>query len=332
MIQRGADVPFPGYWAPVSGKVEPGESIEAALVREVQEEVGFVVKPICRVWHSVSQGGEFRLHWWAADIIGGALEPDGREVAGAHWIEAHQHRALHPIFESDRHFFGEVLPTLIHPALRQQRTRAVLFDFDYTLADSSAGAIECANFALRRLGIGEANPERIRHTVGLSLRETCVQLTANADPSAIAVFEAAFVERADQVMAQLTLPYPDVASIAKRLCDRGLRLGIASTKFRYRIEEILQTHGLASAFSVIVGGEDVERLKPDPEALVLACERLDVVRSEAIYVGDHFIDAIAASAAGISIVAVLTGTCVAEDFANRAPAAIIRSLSELEVH
>ena len=31
--------------------------------------------------------------------------------------------------------------------------RVVLFDFDYTLADSSQGAIECINFALAEMGL-----------------------------------------------------------------------------------------------------------------------------------------------------------------------------------
>jgi phosphoglycolate phosphatase len=163
------------------------------------------------------------------------------------------------------------------------------------------------------------------------LRETFARLTPNADPNAVSEFESAFVERADQVMAELTLPYPDVASTTRRLRDKGLRLGIVSTKFRYRIEQILDMHGLGEEFLVIVGGEDVGRLKPEPDALILACEQMDVMRSEAVYVGDHFVDAIAAHAAGISIVAVLTGTCVAEDFANQAPTAIIHSLSELVV-
>jgi phosphoglycolate phosphatase len=331
VIQRGADVPFAHHWAPVSGKLEPGESIEAALVRETREETGFVVKPLERLWQSVSQDGAFRLHWWGADIIGGALEPDEREVAAVRWIEAHQHRTLRPIFDSDRHFFNEVLPASMHP-VREHRTRAVLFDFDYTLADSSDGAIECANYALRKLGFGEADAVHIRKTIGLSLRETFAQLTSNSHPAAVSDFEAAFVERADQVMAQLTHMYPEVASTAKRLRDRGLTLGIVSTKFRYRIEHILDLHGMASEFSVIVGGEDVERLKPEPDALVLACQRLGVAHSEAVYVGDHFIDAMAAHAAGIPLVAVLTGTCVADDFADRAPSAVIHNLSELEIH
>ena len=40
LIRRGADVPDPGYWAPPSGTIESGESQEAAVIREVREEVG----------------------------------------------------------------------------------------------------------------------------------------------------------------------------------------------------------------------------------------------------------------------------------------------------
>jgi ADP-ribose pyrophosphatase YjhB (NUDIX family) len=37
MIRRGPSGPDPGYWAPPSGKVEPGERQEAAVIREVKE-------------------------------------------------------------------------------------------------------------------------------------------------------------------------------------------------------------------------------------------------------------------------------------------------------
>jgi len=328
LIQRGADVPFAGYWAPLSGKLEPGESIEAALVREVEEEVGFVVEPIGPLWQSVSQDGQFQLDWWSAEIVGGALRPNEREVAGFRWIEPDRFDTLEPTFESDQHFFANVLPAL---PVREppQPTRAVLFDFDFTLADSSAGAIECVNSALRAVGMNTADPEQIRKTIGLSLSETFAWLTQSTDAARAAAFETAFVRRADEVMAESTRMYRDVVPTLERL--RDLQLGVVSTKYRYRIEHILDLHGLASAFSVIVGGQDVARMKPEPDALVLACDRLGVKRSEAVYVGDHVVDSIAAQAAGIPMVAVLTGTCVADDFTEPPPAAIIRSLSELDL-
>ena len=45
LIRGGASVPDPGVWAPISGKIEPRESQEGALVREVQEEVVFTLPP-----------------------------------------------------------------------------------------------------------------------------------------------------------------------------------------------------------------------------------------------------------------------------------------------
>jgi 8-oxo-dGTP pyrophosphatase MutT (NUDIX family) len=39
-IRRGPAVVFPGYWAPPSGRLEPGETQSAAVTREMAEELG----------------------------------------------------------------------------------------------------------------------------------------------------------------------------------------------------------------------------------------------------------------------------------------------------
>ena len=44
--------------------------------------------------------------------------------------------------------------------------KAVLFDFDYTLVDSSRAVIECVNHALRDLRHEEAAGDTIRRTIG----------------------------------------------------------------------------------------------------------------------------------------------------------------------
>ena len=192
--------------------------------------------------------------------------------------------------------------------------RAIIFDFDYTLADSSAGAIECINYALTHLGFSSASEERIRQTIGLSLPATFTALTQNSDPHLIHEFSKRFVERADQVMADLAVVYDHVPQVLEPIRSAGLQMGIVSTKYRYRIENILTRYDLLHYFDVIVGGEDVQRHKPDPCALERAYEQLDISPQHAVYVGDHPVDAEAAQRAGMSCVAVLTGTSTKADF------------------
>ena len=50
--------------------------------------------------------------------------------------------------------------------------QSVIFDFDYTLADSSVGIIDSANYALIRLGLPTATDDAIRRTIGMSLTST----------------------------------------------------------------------------------------------------------------------------------------------------------------
>jgi len=171
------------------------------------------------------------------------------------------------------------------------RFTAVIFDFDYTLADSSRGVLECVNHALGSLGLPTATREEIDGTIGMSLPDTLACLAGEGHRGRGEEFSRLFIERADEVMAGLTTVYEQAPRVMERLKGRGLSLGIVSTKFRYRIEAILGREGLLEPFDVIVGGEDVSRQKPDPEGLLSAIERLGCPPSEALYVGDSLIDA-----------------------------------------
>ncbi|MEZ5363036.1 MAG: HAD-IA family hydrolase [Bryobacterales bacterium] len=101
----------------------------------------------------------------------------------------------------------------------------------------------------------------------------------------------------------------------RELRDRGLKLGIVSTKYRSRIAATLERNGLDGIFEVIVGGEDVALHKPAPEGLLTAMERLGVEPSRTLYVGDAAADAAAAQNAGTPFVAVLSGVTPEAEFA-----------------
>ena len=112
MIRRGPNGPDPGYWAPPSGKIEPGEGQEAAVTREVKEEVGVTIRPVRKVWESISAGGTHTLHWWLADAEDRELRPDRREASEARWVAVSEIATLQPTFPGDRYFFEEILTVM----------------------------------------------------------------------------------------------------------------------------------------------------------------------------------------------------------------------------
>ena len=207
--------------------------------------------------------------------------------------------------------------------------RAILFDFDFTLANSTAGAVECVNHALVTCGFPAAEREAIRRCVAYPLPEVLARLTGVEDGSAAAAFAREFITRADEVMAPLTPLFPGVSAAVAELRAQGLKTGIVSTKFRYRIEAILANHDARHLFDCVVGGEDVRQHKPHPESLQRALARMSLAPHESLYVGDHPVDAQAAEAAGIPFVLVRSGVATDDEFTGLPRLAILPSVTDL---
>ena len=205
--------------------------------------------------------------------------------------------------------------------------RAVLFDFDYTLADSSRGIEDCVNHALAQMGLPAAPAHTISETVGLSLAETLCRLTGPATPEQCAEFSRHFIARADKVMVDSTMLYDTARTVIPDLKQRGLALGVLSTKFRWRIAAVLEREKMRGYFDVIVGGEDVANHKPHPEGALKAVKALGAAASEILYVGDSVVDADTARRAQLPFVAVLTGVTPRHAFTSYQPVAVVDSLT-----
>ena len=225
---------------------------------------------------------------------------------------------------ADDALYGE---NRVHTSLLD--AKAVLFDFDFTLADSSVGIIACINYGLTRLGLPEAQPDEIMATVGLYIPEALIALVGEEHRPRGQEFFGYFTEKADEVMADGTDIYPAAGRVIPMLAGLGYRVGIVSTKYRYRIEAMMEDSGLLDCLDVIIGGEDVTRHKPAPDGLIKAAERLDHGVEDCVYVGDSHVDAGAAQSAGMSFVAVLSGTTTAEVFYDYPNVAILPGIEDL---
>jgi phosphoglycolate phosphatase len=213
--------------------------------------------------------------------------------------------------------------------LAPRRFDAVVFDFDYTLVDSSRAVIACANYALDQLGLPLASDEAICRTIGLPLPEVLVELAGERERGRGREFQRQFVSLSDKVGNPLTVLLEPTAEAIKALKTCGLRLGIVSTKMRYRMEGLLRREGLLADFDVIVGVEDVPAPKPDPTGLLMAMERLVVARQDCLYVGDSVVDAETAQRAEVPFLAVLTGTTERLAFSAYPNVGIAGSIAEV---
>lgn len=189
--------------------------------------------------------------------------------------------------------------------------------------------IESVNYALTRLGLPKASDDAIRRTIGMSLPETLRTLAGAAHSSKADEFYDLFVERADEIMIENTALFEHVPHVVRKLLDMELSLGIVSSKFRYRIEEILKEANLLDAFGVIVGGEDVTNFKPHPEGLLKAVERLNSAPATTIYVGDSIVDAQTAHSAGVPFAPVLSGVTQIHEFDGYSKIGALKKLTEL---
>lgn len=197
----------------------------------------------------------------------------------------------------------------------KKRYKAVLFDFDYTLGDSTEGIVKSIAYALEQLGEQPQELENIRKTIGMTLKEAYRILTGNMDEERVVSFETYFKQKADEVMVDGTNLYEPTRQMMELLREQGCKIGIVTTKYHYRIDAILAKFGMSHMVDVIVGGDDVKKQKPEPDGLFHAMKSLGVADEEMLYVGDNVIDAKAAKSAGVDFGAVLTGTTQELEFA-----------------
>ena len=86
VIERSQLVRAPGRLCFPGGGIEPGESQEAALVRELMEELSVEVAPVRKLWENQTPSGTI-LHWWLADLLDSAAPtPDPKEVSNWFWM------------------------------------------------------------------------------------------------------------------------------------------------------------------------------------------------------------------------------------------------------
>lgn len=204
-------------------------------------------------------------------------------------------------------------------------THTILFDFDYTLADSTPGILDSLTYALQVMGLPIPRPHVMRATIGKSMTATLRDLAGEGATPRVDEFVAHFTKRADEIMVDQTVMLPFATRLISSLKAYGYKLGIVSSKRRKTIAAVLERERLQAFFNAVVGWEDVYQHKPAPDSLYEALRQLSTTRQKTLFVGDSLADAVAAQAANIPFAPVLTGTTRREAFISFPYVAILNS-------
>ncbi|MFO0809384.1 MAG: HAD family hydrolase [Gemmataceae bacterium] len=183
--------------------------------------------------------------------------------------------------------------------------RAVLFDFDGTLADSFPAIAASVNHVRGLYGLPPLPVSKVVPHVGRGPEFLLSRTVPGCDPSRDG---ERYRSHHPLVMRPMTTLMPGAARLVDQLHRSGIELGVCSNKPVAFTRELLAALGVAERFVVVYGPEDVPRPKPAPDMLLAAIDRLGLPSHLALYIGDTQMDIAAAQGAGMPVWAVTTGS------------------------
>ncbi|MFE9679285.1 HAD family hydrolase [Streptomyces sp. NPDC006259] len=189
------------------------------------------------------------------------------------------------------------------PAI-EEGVRALVLDFDGTLADTRRGHEDALRAALQPYGVC-LDPDWYDRHIGLSIHDLLAVL-----PGGRGLPHGEIVQHSrTHLLATVHTITPNrcVVELLQQARRAGLSCAVASGATRLLVAPGLDALGLTDAFTAVVAREDVMRGKPDPELFLTAASRLGVAPERCLAVDDAPDGTASARAAGMRVLTVIDG-------------------------
>lgn len=185
------------------------------------------------------------------------------------------------------------------------RFHAALFDLDGTLQDSEIHWIKATQDFLNDNGVPYSFEDATTLVYGRSSTDIYNEIAAMGPFVGKTVAELADCIRRyyGRILLATDIAYPSSVALLRRMAE-DMPTAIVSGSPKMDVEEAARKMGVAGSLSLILGAEDVERGKPEPDCFLMAARALGVEPSACVVFEDSSAGVKAAKAAGMFCVAV----------------------------
>jgi len=206
--------------------------------------------------------------------------------------------------------------------------KAVIFDFDGTLADTKKDIVEAVKKTLSEVGCF-VDGYSIEKSIGTGPRPFFKEaLDNNSVPYTDSLIDE-LLERSWKRRLELYDHgdlFEGTIELLTALRDR-VRIALATMSPREIIDDLLRKRDIAKYFDVVISASEVEKPKPDPEIFLKCSEQLNLNPKYCVVVEDSVFGVKAAKTAGMRCIAVTTGSYSANELRKEGADMIIPSVN-----
>ncbi len=183
--------------------------------------------------------------------------------------------------------------------------RGIVFDLDGTLVDSYEAIRLSASAAVEAFGRPPLTTAETHRLVGHGLNRLIEGLLEpDQVPAGVRRFQQTYAE----VFRAHTRALPGARDALMFCRTQGLPVAVASNKPAKFSRPILDALGIGDLVAAVHGPDTVGSTKPEPRMIRTCLEELQLLPTEAIYVGDMTLDVDSADRAGVAAVLVASGS------------------------